>query len=152
LYLPFVATVPLVCSDWFLVKRTAPLAETSSFWQAVPWMPETTVVVPVYLAVWVGIQVVIQVLLWRHRRSVQTQSVSAAANTRTMQLGMLPAPVAVAVDLLLVVFWGFQGVSMIPLGTLLMGIILASGLISHRLNLSEDPPRGAPRGLSGPAQ
>lgn len=68
LYAIGVALAPLYFSSGFLSERTVPLAPASSWRCAVPYQPVSGPLTVVFLGLWLGANLYVQWLFWRHRR------------------------------------------------------------------------------------
>lgn len=68
LYAGALAVVPLYFTEGFLAARTVPLSETSGWWCAVPWQPESGPWTLVFLLLWIAVNVHVHWLFWRRRR------------------------------------------------------------------------------------
>jgi class 3 adenylate cyclase len=68
LYAGALAIVPLYFTDGFLAARAVPLSETSGWWCAVPWQPESGPWTLVFLLLWIAVNVHVHWLFWRRRQ------------------------------------------------------------------------------------
>lgn len=131
-YLVAIMLVPLIwTSVWFQARET-PLAETSSWGVAIPWMPIAGQPVLPFILAWVAQQAYILVLLWRTRRRPGPTLDEAS---RQWGLVFLAFMVQIAIGLLdpISVLMDYTGISFIPIGAMMMGVLLAAALIRSRI-------------------
>jgi serine phosphatase RsbU (regulator of sigma subunit) len=132
-YGPFLLVIPIVASRGFFQPPLEPLALTSSWAVAVPWMPKAGMQTAMYLAVWVGTQVASLVLLYRRGRATARDVPGALSHVGLLFAGLLLAAIGNAVDIALGVA-GYGGVSAFPFASILLGVVFGTALVKERLS------------------
>lgn len=129
--LALVATACIWSPAWFAV-RTEPLAPTSSWSVAIPWMPVAGWPATPYTLAWFLMELTFIRLLWRSRNASgpgfdethRQWGYVFVAFVAQVVIGILD-PVSVIV--------GYNGISFIPIGSTVMGVLLAAALIRSRV-------------------
>jgi len=135
LYAFFLVWIPGLWTDAFLQVRTEPLAETASWAYAAPWMPQAGPAFLVFPAVWLGLHVLIQWVLYRDQQRGQDEERKASAGLRSIRVvrfGFLCQAVGGLADFLLAGA-GYAGISMLPFSSILLAVLIASALVREHL-------------------
>jgi PAS domain S-box-containing protein len=116
---------------WFTVRQT-PLADTSSWNVAIPWMPDVGFPLLPFLLGWYWLLVYSVVRLWRANAHASVSS-SESFMHRGMVLAAFVVQLVLGVADLVFVLVGYNGISLVPLGAVPMGILLTIALTRTRM-------------------
>lgn len=147
MYAAFLAQIPLVCSAWFCIPRSFPSVAVSDWRHAVPWMPIPGPLLSPCLALWGIIQVYLHFVLWQYKNRTHLTH-AEQVHLGLIRLAMIVQAAGFMMDAING-FFGFTGVSVVPLSSVMMVAFFAVA-ISRRGAVSGEPGAAPPRGDCGP--
>ena len=124
--------VPLVWTPMWFIARAEPVADTSSWNVAIPWMPDVGYPLLPFLVAWYWLLGYSVVRLWRSRRYDRVSS-SESFMHKGMVLAAFVVLLVLGVANLVFVLVGYNGISVVPLGAVPMGILLTVALTRTRM-------------------
>lgn len=138
LYAIALAAIPLIWTPFWLAQTSSPWAPTSSWSVAIPWLPPPGPPAYVLAAAFYSVAGYSVWLLWRARR--RQDDVPGDLSQRRLVLAAFMFQIVSCLAELISMAVDFRGISFIPLGATVMGIILSVALIrgrsiSHRQRL-----------------
>jgi len=125
-------SVACVWSGWFLTPRLQPLAATSSWRVAVPFIPEDGPLLLPYVGLWVIVHTTTLVLLYRGGR-LGNQQQSALPVDPLVRFSFVVLAASGLIDIILAAA-GWAGIASIPVGAVLISLMVAVALIRARLD------------------
>lgn len=131
-YLFCLAAMPLVWTSVWLAPAPEPFAPTSSWNVAIPWMPVTGWPLLPFTVAWYGVTGYSVWVLWRTRHETG-EAASEYAGQRRLVFWAFAAQMILCMSDLIFIFIGYNGVSLIPVGGMVMGVLLAVALFRARL-------------------
>lgn len=130
-YATALMVIPIVWTPWWFSARAEPAGVTSSWSVAIPWMPVPTAIVGLlFTVIWCTSNGYTLVLLYRRRRASRLPG--PPTYPMLVLVGVFVQVVFGTTDLLLAVF-DYNGISFIPIGATVMGILLAAALLQERV-------------------
>jgi signal transduction histidine kinase len=133
-YLAAAAAVPLIWSAHWITARATPLADTSSWENALPWLPKIGPLVFVFYAFWLVLTIRNLVELILVGRFQKAQSRDDYRQWQWVFFGYLFQCTLVA-DGILAVVYDYAGPVLLPVGATLMSICLGTALIRRRIDV-----------------
>ena len=130
LYLAVLLVLPTIWTSLWLTTRGAPSASTSSWSFAIPWLPDVGPCVAPFTLTWYGLSCFGVYLLWRSRRKPPQ---SGDLRQSKLVLQAFVVQMLTCMGELALVLSGYEGISLIPIGSTLMGVLLAVALIRFRI-------------------
>jgi len=124
--------VPLVWTPIWFTAGEVPLAPTSSWNVAIPWMPDIGYPLFPFLLTWYWLLGFSVVRLWQSNRQVRLSSSESFMHRGLVLLAFVFQLLLGVVDLVFV-FVGYNGISVVPLGAILMGVVLTVALTRTRM-------------------
>lgn len=124
--------LPFIWTDAWFSPREFPLAPTSSWGVAIPYMPLVGWPATPMLLGWCAQQVYILALLWRVRR-YSGPTLDDSSRQWGLVFTAFMAQVMIALIDPVSVLLDYTGISFIPIGATLMGVLLAVALVRSRI-------------------
>jgi signal transduction histidine kinase len=124
--------VPLIWTPMWFTVADAPMADTSSWNVAIPWMPDIGYPLLPFLLTWYWLLLYSVVRLWQANRR-QSVSSSESLMHRGMVLAAFVVQLVLGVADLVFVLVEYNGISLVPLGAIPMGILLTIALTRTRM-------------------
>ncbi len=128
------AAVPLVWTPLWFTARATPIAPTSSWNVAIPWMPDIGYPLYPFLVAYYWLSFYSVAALWQSNRQAALSPSETFMHRHMVLLAFVVQLLLGIVDLVFV-FVGYNGVSLIPVGAILMGIVLAMALTRTRMEI-----------------
>lgn len=132
-YAVFLLSMPVICSEAFLTELTEPVADVGSWSHVVPWMPNLGPVGPVYMGLWLAVQILSVVLLCRGRRSMLSNASGGVMRVGVLAGAVIISMMMVMVDMVLVLR-GLYTITMVPFAVMTMGVFVAVVLLRQRVD------------------
>lgn len=136
-YAIVVITIGLVWTPFWMQARTAPMAETSSWTAASPWMPLIGWPAVPFMLIWDALVIYCTVMLSTNLRRPAEVSSEYTGQERLVMLAFLVQMVVTMIDLIFVMA-NFNGATVTPIGSTAMGMILAMALLKARIKAEQD--------------
>jgi serine phosphatase RsbU (regulator of sigma subunit) len=133
-----IALLPLVWTPWFMTVRREPLAQTSSWFCVLPYMPHSGSLYWAFFATWAAGGVWAVCLLWRYQRQLTGQGGGVFTAARLVLLAVAFPAISVAVDMGVAVTGMHASVAVAPIGFTIAGVIMASALLRERIRSERD--------------
>jgi len=140
LYAITLVTIPLIWTPLWMHARTEPLAGTSSWVVAIPWIPVIGPPALPFTLIWYTLVIYSVVMLWRNARRPATVNSEYSGQELLVMAAFLAQMIVTMVDLVFVMI-DYNGISVTPIGSMAMGIILAVALFKARLRADEEKRR-----------
>jgi hypothetical protein len=119
-------------SSFFLSARAAPLDERASLSCIVPWTPEPGVGSYAFLPIWILVQAILQVVLWRTKRLGRPVTHGPLSQMDLIRLGMGLQGLGVTVDCLMCAT-SLSCISAFPFTAVLAGLVYSAALVRERM-------------------
>ncbi|HUS91569.1 MAG TPA: hypothetical protein VM695_06940, partial [Phycisphaerae bacterium] len=129
-YVALLGLIPVVWLPFFIQSRQEPLADTSSWVCAVPWMPEVTRWSHLFAVIWLVVQAYTQITLWRYRRG-EVGRVRFGLHASVVQLVLIIEAGGVVLSVLNGSL-GYLGPDPHPVSALVAGGVLLAAIRSGR--------------------
>ena len=134
------AAIPFVWSSAFFTPRIQPIAPTSSWRVAVPFLPEGGVLLLPYVGMWLIAHVTTLVLLYRPGPRRGDGQQSALPVDRLVRFSFVVLAASGLIDIVLAAA-GWAGIASIPIGAVLISLMVAAALIRVRLDSERERQR-----------
>lgn len=131
-YILALAAVPFIWTPYWLDQSAFPLAATSSWDVAIPWIPNAGVAFFPFMAAWFWLAGYSVWLLAQNRHRGGTPAGEYTGQTYLVFLGFVAQMLLSTLDIIAVLVQ-YNGVSLIPVGSLVMGVLLAAALVRSRV-------------------
>ena len=132
-YALLVVAIPCIWSRWFFTLRIHPIAPTSSWWVAVPYLPEGGFLLLPYVGVWLIAHATTLVLLYRSGRGHSDGQESSLPVDPLVRFSFVILAATGLIDIALAAA-GWAGIASIPVAALLISLMVGVALIRARLN------------------
>jgi len=131
-YTAALAAVPLVWTPLWFIARAEPAAETSSWNVAIPWMPDVGYPLGPFLLIWYWLLIYSVVRLWQSTRRDRLSVSESLMHKGTVLSAFIVLLVLGVADLVFVLV-GYNGISLVPMGAIPMGVLLTLALTRTRM-------------------
>ena len=129
-YIVLLGMIPAIWLPSFMQARSEPVARTSSWLCAVPWMPMVSPLSHLFVAAWLVVQFYTQLMLWRYRRR-QGDPLRLGLRASIIQLVLVTLAGGVAISP--VNAWlGYVGPDPLPVVSLMAGAVLILAMRAGR--------------------
>ena len=133
MHVAFLLAVPLVWTDLFLRARASPVAVTSCWSVALPWIPRAGPLAMAFVISWLGVQILTQCLLYRYTEARRTAAAGDQAQTSLVRLGLLAPALGGIADIFLSGL-GHEAITVLPFTAIFMAALVATALLRERLS------------------
>jgi len=133
IYALLAVSVACVWSRWFFTPRLEPIAETSSWRVAMPYLPIPGPLLLPYVGLWVIAHTTTLVLLYRSGRRKADGQQSALPVDPLVRFSFVVLAAVGLIDMALAGA-GWAGIATIPIGAVLISLMVAAALIRARLD------------------
>jgi hypothetical protein len=131
-YFPFFLALPGVFSDALLEAQRNPVPDRSSLMNIVPWHPVVRPGAFVYIAIWVCVQVIVQVILLRRKRSGAMVVKGPLSRVDMLRAAFAISGIGVSGDIAMGIL-GSKSISVYPLACMATGLVIAMALTQERM-------------------